>query len=66
MGLSLPPPTQPLTNSQTGVVTEPWYRILAEISRLRSELDALRRLSRNDGAMDSVGVTATVTFVGSI
>lgn len=62
--LSLPPPTQPLTYPNTGAVTEPWYRILTEISRLRSELDALKRLTKGMGAHD-VAVTATVSFVGS-
>lgn len=60
--LSLPPPTQPLTEND--LVTEPWYRILSEVSRLRSELDALKRLTRNDGALD-VSITGTATFVGS-
>ena len=65
MALSLPPPTQPVTNPQSGTVTEPWYRIFTEISRIRSELDDLRRLTKGMGAMDSVGITATATFVGS-
>jgi len=73
MALSLPPPTQPLVSckslegkdSGTGTVTEPWYRILTEISRIRSELDDLRRLTKGMGAMDVIGVTATATFVGS-
>jgi hypothetical protein len=65
MALSLPPPTQPLTQPETGTVTEPWYRILNEISRIRSELDALKRLTQGMGAMDSTFVTTTITFVGS-
>jgi hypothetical protein len=38
---------------------------LSEISRIRSELDALKRLTQGMGAMDSTFVTATITFVGS-
>ncbi len=64
MALSLPPPTQPLTVPQTGTVTEPWYRILTEISRLRSELDGIKRLSQGLGVMDSA-LGGTATFVGS-
>jgi hypothetical protein len=65
MALALPPPTQPLTDKNTGTVTEPWYRILSEISRIRSELDALKRLTQGMGAMDTPFVSAVVTFVGS-
>jgi hypothetical protein len=65
MALALPPPTQPLTDKDTGTVTEPWYRILSEISRIRFELDALKRLTRNDGAMDAPFTSAVVLFVGS-
>jgi hypothetical protein len=61
-GLSIPPPTQPLTNENK--VTEPWYPIFVEIQTLRSEMDALRRLLRNDGAVD-MALTGTATFVGS-
>ena len=64
MALSLPPPTQPLTLPETGTVTEPWYRVLTEISRIRSELDALKRLTRGMGAVD-MAATGTATFVGS-
>jgi hypothetical protein len=63
MSLSLPPPTQPITY-QSGMVTEPWYRVFGEITRLRTELDALKRLTQGMGAMDS-GVSFTATFVGS-
>jgi hypothetical protein len=65
MAPALPPPTQPLTNKDTGTVTEPWYRILSEISRIRSDLDALKRLTQGMGAMDASFVGATITFVGS-
>jgi hypothetical protein len=64
MALSLPPPTQPLTDAATGTVTEPWYRILAEISRIRTDLDALSRLTAGMGATD-ITVTGTAIFVGS-
>jgi hypothetical protein len=62
--LSLPPPTQPLTEPQSGTVTEPWYRILTEISRMRSELDGLQRINRGVGVIDMTG-TGTAIFVGS-
>jgi hypothetical protein len=68
MALSLPPPTQPITNPQSGMVTEPWYRILAEISRIRSELDYLNSLTVGLGAGDVTAratATVTATFVGS-
>lgn len=60
--LTLPPPTQPLTIDDK--VTEPWLAAFVEIQRLRSELDALKRLLRNDGALDVSG-TGAATFVGS-
>jgi hypothetical protein len=63
VALSLPPPTQRLTDKE--MITEPWYRVMAEISRLRAELDALSRLSRGAGALDVIGGGATATFVGS-
>jgi hypothetical protein len=62
MALSLPPPTQRLTDKE--MITEPWYRVMAEISRLRTEFDALTRLTRGMGALDVSG-GATATFVGS-
>ena len=61
--ISIPPPTQPLTNED--IVTEPWYRVLTEISRLRTDLDNLRRLSEGMGAFDVSAGFGTVTFVGS-
>jgi hypothetical protein len=64
MALSLPPPTQALTNPETGMVTEPWYRIFTEISRIRTDLDAFERLTSGMGAMD-IAMTGTATFVGS-
>jgi hypothetical protein len=60
--ISLPPPTQPLTNKE--FVTEPWYRVLTEIGRLRTELDDLRRLTAGMGAVD-VAATGIAIFVGS-
>jgi hypothetical protein len=62
--ISIPPPTQPLTSPDTGAVTEPWYRVLNEISRLRTELDALYRLTEGMGAADAY-LTGTATVVGS-
>lgn len=62
--LSAPPPTQPVTEAKSGQVTEPWYRFLIEISRLRTDLDALSRLTKNMGAVD-ISWSGTATFVGS-
>lgn len=62
MALSLPPPTQPLT--QEDIITEPWYRVMTEISRLRTDLDNLLRFTQGMGVLDA-SISATVTFVGS-
>lgn len=60
--LSIPPPTQPLTNDNK--VTEPWYTVFVEIQRLRSDFDNLSRLLEGLGAVD-VSATGTALFVGS-
>lgn len=64
MALSIPPPTQLLVMKESGAVTEPWYRVFAEISRIRTELDALKRLTKDMGAID-MSATFRATFVGS-
>ena len=60
--ISIPPPTQQFTQDE--FITDPWYRVMTEISRLRTDLDNLTRLTKGMGALD-VSVSAAVTFIGT-
>ena len=60
--ISIPPPTQPISDDE--LITEPWYRVMLEIQRLRQDFDASARFTRGLGVMDSKG-SVTAAFVGS-